>query len=383
MKGTLITGLGMVSNVGSDVITACAAQRAGLTWRAPLTGYWAFDDGDELEAAIQGAPVPGFTEGFVQTGAWMRLALACMEDLVRYGQLPSHEDTAFWRETALLWVLPELAFERFGWPEPETPRLLEQHCGRLLESLSRLPFKHVPDAFFPQGAAGTAAALQRASRLMVTGAARRVVVLGVDSWLDTLSMGMLIRESRLKTGEQPVGLCPGEAAACVLVEDAEAARRRQASAQSYVLGAALRPAPAPLDEDAPGASRVKLAPAMARSLAEGVEEVLGLAGLPRPFRGDLLVDLNGEDWKARVWGHARTLLAGSVDASRSRQVFPATSFGDVGAASGVAAMCLATRSFVRGYASGEQALSCSISDNGDTAALLVGSPRAGNAKATA
>ena len=217
MKGTLITGLGMVSNVGNDVITACAAQRAGLTRRAPLPNHWTFDDGDDLEVLVQGAPVPGFTEGFVQTGTWMRLALACMEDLVRYGQLPSHEDTAFWRDTAVLWVLPEIAFERFGWPEPETPLLLERHCGQLLEHLSRIAFKHVPDAFFPQGAAGTAAALQRASRLLSSGTARRVVVLGVDSWLDTLSMSMLVRENRLKTGERPTGLCPGEAAACVMV----------------------------------------------------------------------------------------------------------------------------------------------------------------------
>jgi 3-oxoacyl-[acyl-carrier-protein] synthase-1 len=372
MTGLQLTSLGMVTNVGYDVVTACASQRAGLVRNAPLDDVWAYDP-SALEIRVTGAPIKGIADGFVQTGKWVRLALLCLEDLARYGRLPPPEDTAFWRTTGLLWVLPELAFERFGWPEPETPHLLERYCGQLLRDLARVPFQLLPGSFIASGPAGAPLALQQAARVLDgAGPLRRLIVLASDSWLDHLSLRLLIGENRLKTPERATGLCPGEAAAGVLVEPTRQAQTRGAPREANILGVATRPAPEPVDTEPPSLSRARRAPDIARQLAAAVAEVLDAAGDPRPFRGDILLDLNGEDWKARVWGHARPMLSKHLDPGHTKEICPAISFGDIGAASGVAALCVAARSFSRGYATTDRILSCSISDSGETGAVLVG-----------
>ncbi|RJS21805.1 hypothetical protein DRW03_15815 [Corallococcus sp. H22C18031201] len=95
------------------------------------------------------------------------------------------------------------------------------------------------------------------------------------------------------------------------------------------------------------------------------------ARIAEPFRGDILLDLNGEEWKAQCWGHAQLLLREHIDMHRVRTVFPVVSWGDIGAASGVAALCLATRSFVRRASSADRALICCLSDDGGAGALLL------------
>jgi len=69
--------------VGHDAITTCAAVRAGIVRRTPLDGVTALDDDDdEMEVEVFGAPVTPLTDGFIQTGAWVRMALRAMEDVL-------------------------------------------------------------------------------------------------------------------------------------------------------------------------------------------------------------------------------------------------------------------------------------------------------------
>ncbi|MBU8900168.1 hypothetical protein KRR26_31635 [Corallococcus sp. M34] len=186
--GLVISGLGMVSNLGFTVEATCAAQRTGVVRRHPLLDYVAYDE-STLEAPVSGAPIRGFTDGFIQAGAWVRLGLAALEDLVRYGHLPDRNARAFWSKTGLAWVLPALQFERFLWPEPEVPALLERHCGALLADLAQLSLHMIPGGFFTSGPMGVAAAMRRAEALLAEGTLERVIILGTDSWMDPLSMG--------------------------------------------------------------------------------------------------------------------------------------------------------------------------------------------------
>ncbi|NVI96688.1 hypothetical protein HV824_00930 [Myxococcus sp. AM009] len=265
--GIVISGLGMVSSLGFDVVTSCAAQRAGLTWRHPLAQVVAYDEA-ELEAPVTGAPIEGYTNGFIQSGTWVRMAVTALEDLVDYGQLPGREDARFWQTTGVAWVLPPLLFERFFWPDPEVPALLEAYCADLLARLTQLPLQMIPGGFITGGPHGVATAVQRAEALFTRSSMERVLILGTDSWLDRPSINLLIREGRLKTSERPVGLCPSESAACVLVERALNAGQRGARAESRILAAVVQDAPdAPSEEDAPVRSRSQLAPEWGRKLA--------------------------------------------------------------------------------------------------------------------
>jgi 3-oxoacyl-[acyl-carrier-protein] synthase-1 len=171
----------------------------------------------------------------------------------------------------------------------------------------------------------------------------------------------------------PAGLCPGEAAAALLLQRASDPFRSSCGTQATIRFADTRPAPAPLNAEDPEASRVALAPEIGKRLADIALAALGPA-LAKSPAGDVIVDLNGEVWRSLVWGHASSLLQGKVDVSGMRLVVPSASFGEIGAVSAVAGICAAARSFGRKYAAGPWALVLSISDAGDTAAILVETP---------
>src|SRR5262249_32352749 len=156
--------------------------------------------------------------------------------------------------------------------------------------------------------------------------------------------------SRLKAGENPAGLAPGEAGACFLVESEESARRRNAKAAAMIVGAAV------------GEER-------AHFLSDEVSTGVGLGGViaalvpeSSPFAGDVIADLNGEEWRARELACARLRAPNRID--NARFLYPAASLGETGAASGAAAVCLATRAFVRSYDRAGQALVLMSSEHG-------------------
>ncbi|NVI97401.1 hypothetical protein HV824_04610 [Myxococcus sp. AM009] len=82
------------------------------------------------------------------------------------------------------------------------------------------------------------------------------------------------------------------------------------------------------------------------------------------------MDLNGEEWRAKEWGHARVRLSSRLDGV-AKWIVPGTSVGDVGAASGLVGLCVAVRSLTRRYATGPQVLVVSSSEWGDAGAVLL------------
>src|SRR3954469_2360875 len=109
----VLTGLGMISSVGHDVVTACAAIRAGMARPAPLVGMGLLDlESGELVPVI-GHPIRGATDGFYMVGRWVRLAQEAVEDLLRGAQLPPADARDFWQGCHLILVTPTLQPERF------------------------------------------------------------------------------------------------------------------------------------------------------------------------------------------------------------------------------------------------------------------------------
>jgi 3-oxoacyl-[acyl-carrier-protein] synthase-1 len=182
-----------------------------------------------------------------------------------------------------------------------------------------------------------------------------------------MSLVHLNETNRLRTPEQPVGLCPGEGAACVLLESGDGARGRL-----HVLGAAVPPSRLTPDAAEPTVWRQANVPGIANAVVEAIRQALSAAGVEPPFRGDVIVDLNGELWRAAAWGHAQPALTALLDAATTRPIFPAITYGDIGAVGPVAALCIAERSFARGFASGARTLIVSVSDLGRSSAIVVG-----------
>jgi 3-oxoacyl-[acyl-carrier-protein] synthase I len=363
-----VTSLGMVTNLGRDVRTACAAARAGVSRLAPVGALTTFDP-DSLEAPLIGASIVGLTDGFVATGTFIRLALIALTDLIRYGGLPGIEDRAFWSTTGLVWCLPQITVDRFMWPEEEVVEILQLACAERLRDVSGVPLAVFPRGQLAQGHIGAAAALSRIDALAGEARAKRVVLLGTDSYMDHLAIRNLLEEDRVKSGERPAGLVPGEAGAAVLLEES-ASPSSTCGAQCRILSAAAVEAAQPLDEEDVPAARRALAPQVGAGLARIVGSVLDQANCKR-FEGTVFLDLNGEEWKAVAWGVAQAQLAERIDFEQSTVEFPCVSFGEIGAASGVVALCMGARAFVKGYANGDQALVLSIGDGGQVSAIVV------------
>jgi 3-oxoacyl-[acyl-carrier-protein] synthase-1 len=170
----------------------------------------------------------------------------------------------------------------------------------------------------------------------------------------------------------------------LLVEADFAARNRQAQPVGYLEAVAIGQLPPPPAK--PGNARgtnheepaepppVPPVAPLGRAIAETIRRVLPAAEGDRKYSGDLYLDLNGEDWRARAWGHAQVHLTRAIEFDRCRTFVPAESIGDTGAASAAIAVGLALWNFHKD--SSESALVISVSDNGAVGVIRLGAPKA-------
>jgi 3-oxoacyl-[acyl-carrier-protein] synthase-1 len=363
-----ITSLGMVTPLGHGVITSAAAARAGLSRAGTLPGVTiegSMDDEDHVVASASGHRISPLTDGFLQTGVWLRIGVEVLRDAVVYGTLPPPTDTSFWRRTALFAVVPDVTSERLGWPDDDEVGIgIGRVYAEPLCSLAGVDLAFAP-AQVAVGHAGWAAAVC-AARGALGRVADRAIVLGVDSYVDTLSLTVLGAAERLKSPDSPTGMLPGEAGGCFLLERSA---DRGGRAEASLLSAHHAPSrlPPPAEDEDPTA----FIAAVGRELGAAAATALAEAGVPAGFAGDVFLDLNGEEWRARVWATALLQLRGHLDLDRCNTVLPCASFGEIGAASGPVAVGLAVRAFARGYARDDKALVLSTSENGDVAAAVV------------
>jgi 3-oxoacyl-[acyl-carrier-protein] synthase-1 len=360
--GLAITGLGMVSSLGLGVIQACAALRAEIVRPRELVYFQVLEEDSQELVPLMGHPIHGFTDGFAPLGRWLRLVRGAVDDLLAQGSVPGGTDKGFWQRTGLIWVGPVLDEARFLEPRQLGPQVLKQAFLQQLLQVLELPLAPSGLHSIHLGHAGTAAALQLAREQLASASVERFLIVAMDSYLDRLSLEWLHAHRRLKAPDMPVGLMPGEAAVCVLVEPLSRARRSGTPVQGFVTHAEVGQEPHPFA-------------ARSRNLGEGLSQVIGAAlsrGLPPgvAFQGDVISDLNGESWRASQWGHTAVRLRSQFQ-GRTRLVLPCASLGDTGAASGAVGLCSAIRSFARRYASGPYSLVVSSAEHGATGAFVV------------
>ena len=116
---------------------------------------------------------------------------------------------------------------------------------------------------------------------------------------------------------------PGEAGAAVLLQRQGGGCR---------IGAAL--------DDTEGAAPPADGRQHGRALVRVLESTLKTSGAPMPFRGDIIVDLNGEAWRAYEFGAALAQVDRAVLGTH-RTLLPVQSIGDIGAATVLAGLVVA------------------------------------------
>jgi 3-oxoacyl-[acyl-carrier-protein] synthase-1 len=167
----------------------------------------------------------------------------------------------------------------------------------------------------------------------------------------------------LKAGEQASGYMPGEAAAFVLIERAGSAGSNAGPALVRLGAAGLS-----FDEVGRASGKAALGVGLASAISTTLEQRPDLAARVRWMLGDL----NGDAFRANDWGHALVrLLPDHQQLGDCLVTLPAESFGEVGAAAGPAALCMAVRAYARRYAGADTALVWLSSYRGHRGAFLL------------
>jgi 3-oxoacyl-[acyl-carrier-protein] synthase I len=372
-----VTARGMVCSLGDDVVTSCAAARAGIVRSAELDCLEVRSPEDGRTENVVGHPIPDLTLGFEGFGRLLRLTQLGLLDLSRQVSGVRFDDphTGFYlalpprnrhltasdlvQDEDARRTLQEEASEQAA----EAPRD-EALAQRLLLAASRvLGWPGAPVLSFEarSGHTGMAEALDRAQQDLRAGRVRAAVVGGVDSLVEEDTLAWLDLTGRLKSAKTPAGLQPGEAAAFVLLERVAKAETRGASILGLIetVGHAEEPSPL-VSGQAPTGAGIATVLAQLATLGWGTD--------PPAW---VITDQNGEPYRARDWGTALVrLLARHPGLAHTVLWYPAATLGDTGAATGAVSLCLALGAFARHYAPATTTAILSCADGKSRSAIF-------------
>jgi 3-oxoacyl-[acyl-carrier-protein] synthase I len=372
-----VVGLGMCAALGTDVVTNCAAARAGISRAAALEHYGA-------RSAVEGTPEPVighqaslFTRGFEGEPRLVRLAQGALTDVLR------HSAGVDWRDGhyGFYLSLPDaerihtggdlIADEgaRLAWREAaaareqdESPRSSNvERARKILEQAARLarwPGEVALRFASFSGHTGGLEAVRAAVSDLAMGATDVAVVLGADSLLDEPTLQWLHLRGRLKCDGAPAGLQPGEAGVAIVLNRTGLPTSTRSVASLRAVSVATE-----------GRTLIGGESAAGEALTAVIADVWDA---PTPESSWVICDQNGEFYRAMDWGHAVVRLRAQFEAFADPVMwYPALSFGDTGAASSLAGICMAVRAWERQYAPAATALVVAASDGEARAALTL------------
>jgi len=300
---------------------------------------------------VLGHPVRSLTEGFQGIGRLKRLALSALTDLSRcfpIGSWPSRV-----RGSRLYLCLAHDLETRMRLEASDTAEL----AGSLSSALDL-----APAVVISGGPSSVIQALRLASEEFDRRSIDCAIVVGVDSYLDQESVDWLIDQRRLKTLERPTGLMPGEAAGCLFIGPCASDRHEGLGCVATITEAAFQPCAA---TDPP---HIGIAKALSVVLAQAMGETIHGETV------SVIANLNGEDRLANAWG---SYLAGTgvpTTLRSGRLITPLAQLGEIGAAFGAVAICIAAQALARRYAPSEDLLVAAIPFEGIAASCRVTAP---------
>jgi 3-oxoacyl-[acyl-carrier-protein] synthase-1 len=336
MKPSLdIISVGMVTAVGLDAPSSCAAMRARLdgfreTRFIGPGGEW-----------LVGAPVP-LPRNWIGEKRLTHMAAAAICEA--FETVPEARGQA-----ALILCLPEEG--RPGGPVRDTSALL-----RRIAEIADIQL-HPRSRIVAHGRPSGHVALDHARRLIGSGEVPYVLIAGVHSYLTVASIGHYLGEGRLLTPDNPNGFIPGEAAAAVLC-----VRPRKGGFGLYGLGMARETASIYNAEDLP---------LRGDGMTAAYDAAFKETGVEMNRLGYRISDLIGEQF----WFKQSALA--SLRLLRGRHEFqdiwsPGESLGNVGAAVVPLMIGMAWTASHKGYAAGNPVLVEASNDAGACGAAVLG-----------
>lgn len=367
----VITGIGMVSALGHDAVTSCAAARAGLSRLRPVDGPLLVDpESGELDKP-SGHTVSGVTDGFWKLGRLLRLGTAALLDLLppvaarppaRTGlflNLPS----GFYSREAERRIWESAVDEQPDGNEPFDADLRRdfyaERVGPALCAATGLTIAAENRHLYFGDATGFVSALSDAVAHLHDGQYEVCLIGGIDSLVEEDVLEALDFLGLLKTNAQPDGFLPGEAAAFLRLErDGRAHGHDNGSHVGITAGAVA----------SESFHRLSGERAAGRALADVMAASLDI---DQPLPGLAIGNINGDPYRSYDWGCALVRLRTTHPDLDVPTWHPAASFGELGAAAGPVAACVATRAFARDYAGTDRILAWLVGDDGSRAAFTL------------
>lgn len=335
MSGHLeIVDAGMVTAVGLDAASSCAAMRARLdgfqeTRFIGSSGDW-----------LTGAPVP-LPRNWIGLKRLAHLAAGAIHDV--FESTPAARD-----QCALILCLAEE--DRPGNMTPDGAALAAL-IGEIIEIPARTKTRVIA-----HGRPSGFVALEQARKLLARGEAAYALIVGVDSYLSGLGIAHYLANERLLTPDNANGFIPGEAAAAVLV-----AADKPGKLALGGLGLAREPAPIYNEDEQP---------LRADGMTEAYRRAMDEAGVTLAQVDYRIADLIGEQYFFK-----QTALA-ALRLERGRSEFqdlwsPAESVGNVGAAVVPMMLGMALTATRKGYSGGTPLLIEASADDGACGAAVL------------
>lgn len=330
MTPVAILGSGMVTGVGFDAPSTCAAIRVGITGFEETRFMY---DGDWLI----GCAVP-FEEGWRGRERLLRMIVPAIQECLAVASHPL-------LHTPLLLVLAEPGRPgRFDGLDASFLRDIEERLGTRL---------HRDSALFAGGHVGGIDAVAHARQLVGSGATE-VIVAGVDTLLVTGTLTPYVEKRWVQTAENSDGFIAGEAAGAVLLG------RPRAGATLWCRGLGYGEEPAPIDSGEP---------LRAQGLVTAIKSALVDAGMEIAQVHYRISDIGGGQYwfKEAALALARTLRPVRAEFPLWH---PADCIGEVGAAVVPCLLSVALAAARKDYAPGPGAI-CQVGDFGTRRGAMI------------
>ena len=359
-----ITGVGMVSALGDNVVASCAASRAGMSRISSIEEVQVWDPVSRKLESARGATIPWLTGGFSGHGRLAALAAEALLDL--RSRHPPDAQCALHLCAPGGYYLQHME-ARDGIPPSLHEERIARYQQRLIPAVLRAAKRQAVAKTQPLwfGDTGFLLALQAAHRQLDAGEVGACLIGGVDSLVEPRLVEALDQLRLLKTPGNPVGMLPGEASAFMQVERWDAAVRRGARVLATIEAPSV---------DTEPFHRMSRKPALGEALVRSIRRTLAPIGGPRKQALRVIAALNGDSYRAADWGHALVTLRTQDDLPETPTWYPAASFGETGAATGLLGICMAVRGFERGYLPETDVLLWVGGDDGSRGSLLIHPP---------
>lgn len=360
-KTLRLYGFSLVSALGPDIATSCAAARAGLSRLQPLEDFPVTDPATGEPEIAGGHYVFGIAGGAQGLGRLARLGIAGLRDLVATIDVPMLGRTGLFVNVTNGYYYEQ--WERISGGDNDD--YAEYFREKLAERLLPLILEQVePEIQFAEfglhlgGDCGIVDLFSRAQQEIAQGRLDSVIVGGIDSLVDPHLLVALGALGVIKTPSRPDGFHPGELSAFVcFTKDRMGAGDSRFAGEVHAWSSSHEAA----HRFAEGTPRGEvLSKVIGSSLASLDDSALLRA---------LVCTMSGDYYRANDWGHTLHRLGDDSRIGSADITYSAVAFGDTGAASGLGALARACWESFRLGATGDTTLACLLGDDGSRASF--------------